>query len=283
MKLLVSVGRAFIAIFASAICLAPAPGSATMFGWEEFTRDAQRLAVQVDGYFLERFGSEDWISTVLVFGYPDNSSACNSVLSAAEIESPNQRFRCRKVLEMEDGHRLRHEYVQTKVALLDESSRLACEIFRRLRYTIVSFEQDSPDKPLVFASIIKAGGRRFPQAMLQRLRDYLGQYGVPRSSFASAVEKLQFHPMVFFADSGLPPAAQIRDYKPYQPDWILVNNVTALLLVNEVTRYNLLTDDGGGYFRPYEPSMRKPQDICFEVQQSNGRPHWDGAEIDLGQ
>ncbi|WP_449045665.1 hypothetical protein [Paracoccus versutus] len=47
-------------------------------------------------YYFEKLGFDGtWIPTILVFGYPNNVGACDSILKAASLENPTLSFRCR--------------------------------------------------------------------------------------------------------------------------------------------------------------------------------------------
>lgn len=53
-------------------------------------------AEHTHAYYFELQGFEgSWIPTALVFGYPNNAGACDSILNAAAIENPQRSFRCR--------------------------------------------------------------------------------------------------------------------------------------------------------------------------------------------
>lgn len=45
----------------------------------------------------ERVIFDGWDPTVLTFGYPDNSAACNAILTFARQDSPDANFRCRAI------------------------------------------------------------------------------------------------------------------------------------------------------------------------------------------
>lgn len=48
-----------------------------------------------DAYYFEKLGFHgEWVQTVLVYGYPNNLSACQTILRAADAESPGMSFRC---------------------------------------------------------------------------------------------------------------------------------------------------------------------------------------------
>lgn len=67
---------------------------------DEFDEEIKRLSkISVDTvpYFLEAKGKilDEWYSTILIYAYPDNREACETVLAAARAETPGQGFRCR--------------------------------------------------------------------------------------------------------------------------------------------------------------------------------------------
>jgi hypothetical protein len=62
-------------------------------GLAEFVREHHDHA-----YYFDKlaFDGVTWVSTALVFGYPNNGGACNAILRAASLENPSLQFRCRE-------------------------------------------------------------------------------------------------------------------------------------------------------------------------------------------
>jgi uncharacterized protein YceK len=60
----------------------------------EFATTLKRDGTDNGMYFLEKDMGLGWNATVLVFGYPDNLSACDLILSTARETSPEVNFRC---------------------------------------------------------------------------------------------------------------------------------------------------------------------------------------------
>lgn len=68
------------------------------FNIVDFERKLDELvrAEHTHAYYFELQGFEgSWIPTALIFGYPNNASACDSILRPAAIENPQLSFRCR--------------------------------------------------------------------------------------------------------------------------------------------------------------------------------------------
>lgn len=68
-------------------------------GYAKFERDLLSLIREAElhsaPWFFQKLSfNGDWHSTVLIYGYPDNEQACNSIARAAKVGSPNARFRC---------------------------------------------------------------------------------------------------------------------------------------------------------------------------------------------
>lgn len=94
-----------VAVLLSACLLAPHTSAAEEDGYLKFLRHLNMILIIYwedvpPAYYFEKRGIfGDWISTALVFGYPNNSSACMTIMAAAQAENPSMEFRCRYFAE----------------------------------------------------------------------------------------------------------------------------------------------------------------------------------------
>lgn len=71
---------------------------------EEFEKGLSELvkSKKIDAYYLEvrgRVYSHLWFENTLIYGYPNNFSACEEIRRFAENSNPSLTFRCRSALQ----------------------------------------------------------------------------------------------------------------------------------------------------------------------------------------
>ncbi len=82
-----------------ALCTLPLTATAEDYDPSEFATTVLTVVSNLPGpeniytFDVLAFNNE-WVPTVIVFGYPNNASACDSILRPAEKQSPSRTFRC---------------------------------------------------------------------------------------------------------------------------------------------------------------------------------------------